>query len=54
MYGLLLEGIADAVRRKFGEEVWQEVRKKAGVPHHTFVMHKTYSETVIPRLVKVL
>ena len=52
MYGLILEGIGDAVRRKFGDEIWEETRKKAGVPHHSFNMHKTYSETVIPRLAK--
>ncbi len=52
MYGLILEGIGDAIRHKFGNEVWEQVRKKAGVPHHTFNMHRTYSETVIPRLAK--
>jgi len=52
MYGLILEGIGDAVRRKFGDEIWEETRKKAGVPHHSFNMHKTYSETVIPRIAK--
>ena len=52
MYGLILEGIGDAVRRKFGDQIWEETRKKAGVPHHSFNMHKTYSETVIPRLAK--
>jgi len=52
MYGLILEGIGDAIRRKFGDEMWEEMRKKAGVTQHSFNMHKTYSETVIPRLAK--
>lgn len=52
MYGLILEGVSDAIRHTYGDAIWEEVRKKAGIPHHTFVMHKTYSETVIPRLVK--
>ncbi len=52
MYGLVLEGIADAMRHKFTDEIWEQIRQKAGIPHHTFVMHKTYSETVIPRLAK--
>ena len=52
MYGLILEGIAEAIRRKFGDEAWLEIKKKAGVKHDTFNTHKTYSETVIPRIAK--
>ena len=52
MYGLILEGIGDAMRRKFGDQAWEETRQKAGIAHHSFNMHRTYSETVIPRLAK--
>ena len=52
MYGLILEGIGDAMRRKFGDDAWEETRQKAGITHHSFNMHRTYSETVIPRLAK--
>ena len=52
MYGLILEGIGDAMTRKFGEQIWEETRNKTGIAHHSFNMHRTYSETVIPRLAK--
>ena len=52
MYGVILEGIGDAIRKKFGDQVWDEVRQKAKIPHHSFNMHRTYSETVVPRIAK--
>ena len=52
MYGLLLEAICEALKSKYGEEQWNAIRQKAGIPHHNFIPHKTYSESVIPRLIK--
>ena len=52
MYGFVIEGIGDAVRRKMGDNTWNEIRKKANIPTTTFTDKKTYSETMIPRLVK--
>ena len=51
MYGLILEGIATAVREKYGEEAWQAVRQLADVSAVTFRSHKRYSETLVPRLI---
>lgn len=53
MYGLLLEGIVDYIRLTYGEAVWQEIRQKARIEHHTFSTHAVYSETLIPKLARV-
>ncbi|XP_035673438.1 soluble guanylate cyclase 88E-like isoform X3 [Branchiostoma floridae] len=52
MYGLLLESINDYLKGAYGEAVWKLIRERANVPHHSFVTHQVYSETVIPRLAK--
>ena len=36
MYGLLLESIADCLRRKYGDETWDRIRAKAGITHMNF------------------
>jgi hypothetical protein len=36
MYGLILEGIADFVRNKYGVKVWQEVLYVSGVDTEVF------------------
>ncbi|CAK9297551.1 unnamed protein product [Gordionus sp. m RMFG-2023] len=53
MYGLVLEGIAEHLKQKFGEEVWTIIMTKVGIKHRSFSTHKIYSETLIPRLAKV-
>ncbi|XP_075264519.1 soluble guanylate cyclase 88E-like, partial [Convolutriloba macropyga] len=50
MYGLLLSSFADAIKETFGEEVWKQIKDKAGVQYSTFVTHQVYSETLQPRL----
>ncbi|XP_066276483.1 soluble guanylate cyclase 88E-like [Branchiostoma lanceolatum] len=52
MYGLLLESINDYLKGAYGEAVWKLIRERANVPHHSFVTHQVYSESVIPRLAK--
>ena len=41
-----------AIKAKYGEKVWNQVRKKSGIPHKDFNVHKSYSETVFIRLTK--
>ena len=50
MYGLLLESLCHTLKGKYGDDKWEEIRRKAGVTHHAFSSHKVYSETLIPRL----
>ncbi len=52
MYGFVLEGVAEAVKRLHGQDIWDKVRQRAGVKQNTFLQKKTYSETIVPRLIK--
>ncbi len=52
MYGFLMEGIGDAIRRKMGESVWEKIRQKAKVDKKIFIDKKVYSETMMPRILK--
>lgn len=52
MYGFILEGIAEAIRKKYGDDKWEEVRIAANVSQNKFTGLKIYSETLIPRLIK--
>lgn len=54
MYGLILDGIAYSVRQEYGDEAWINVKQKAGIKEDTFVTKKSYSETIIPRLIKIV
>ena len=50
MYGLLLEAIYAALRERYGDEVWNEIRAIGNVDQHGFVTHEYYSETLIPQI----
>ena len=52
MYGLILEGICQAIKAKYGEDTWREIKQHSGIHHSTFNIHKSYSETLIPRITK--
>ena len=52
MYGFVLEGIGECVRKKYGDGIWDEVAKKMNLTSSTFNPNKTYSETVVPRVIK--
>ena len=52
MYGLLIQNIVDYIKLTHGDAAWEEIRARTGIPHHTFVTHKKYSETVIPRIAR--
>ena len=43
MYGLLLDGIGQAIVKKYGEDAWAEIRKKAGIHQPTFGKFKSIS-----------
>ena len=52
MYGLLLESISEVIKEKYGAEIWEQIHHKAAINHHIFATHKSYSETLIPRIAK--
>ena len=39
MYGLILESIADSIKRKYGNDTWNKIRTKAGITHLNFGRH---------------
>ncbi|KAG8234468.1 hypothetical protein J437_LFUL015110, partial [Ladona fulva] len=52
MYGLLLENLSEFIKAVYGEEQWEEVRRRASVDQPSFSVHQVYSETLIPKLAK--
>lgn len=52
MYGLLLENISEYIKNAYGEDKWEEIRRKAAVEQTSFSAHQVYSESLIPRLAK--
>lgn len=49
---MILEGIADAVKRKWDGAMWTSIRKKAGIKYKAFQVHRPYSETVPVKIVR--
>ena len=52
MYGLLIEGVCEALKKRFGAEKWNAIRERAGVTQHAFVTHDRYSEAIVQRLAR--
>jgi guanylate cyclase, other len=52
MYGLLLENLSEYVKTVFGEEKWDEIRKKAGISAPSFGVHEDYDEELLNHLAK--
>lgn len=52
MYGLLLENFSEYVKSVYGEDKWEEIRRKAGVEQPSFSVHQVYSESLIPKLAR--
>lgn len=52
MYGLLLENFSEYIKSVYGEDKWEEIRRKALVEQPSFSVHQVYSESLIPRLAK--
>ncbi|GAU97738.1 hypothetical protein RvY_08983-1 [Ramazzottius varieornatus] len=53
MYGLLLEAIADFIRKSYGEEAWNNILVDSNIGITTFGIHDVYSEAYIPKIVDV-
>lgn len=52
MYGLVLENFSEYIKNVYGEDKWEEIRRRANVEHPSFSVHTVYAETLIPRLAK--
>lgn len=50
MYGMLLESVQYYLTEKYGEEIWEEIRERAGITDHVFVTHQRYSETCMKEI----
>ncbi len=51
MYGMINKAIRDLVTSRFGEEKWQEIRRKAGVADEVFINMVKYPDDATYKLV---
>lgn len=54
MYGLLIESFIEALKARFGDRIWQEVRKSAKIEQEFFNTHQQYSEVTIQKIIRCL
>ncbi|OQV13826.1 Soluble guanylate cyclase 88E [Hypsibius exemplaris] len=54
MYGLLLEAIAEFIRKSYGEDAWTDIQRASKIENiGSFGIHDIYAENLIPRIVDV-
>lgn len=51
MYGMINKAIEDLIRRRHGDEVWEEIKKDAGVEHEIFLSNEAYPDEITYNLV---
>jgi len=54
MYGLIIDAVAFAVEVLYSTEVWSDVIKQTSLKSANIKVKKVYSESLIPRILKVL
>ena len=54
MYGLIIESIIEAIKVRFGEKVWLDIRKKARIEQEFFNTHQQYSEATVQKIIRTL
>lgn len=54
MYGLILQSIVDLIKKKYGNDTWERVKKKARIDAESFSTHQQYGETIVQKIVKYL
>ncbi len=54
MYGLLIEAVIDFTKRKYGDAVWEKVKRLAKIESYTFTSQQQYSETLLTKIIKCL
>ena len=50
MYGFLIQSAADALRHRYGDDVFSDVCTQAGLPDRKYDFHKMYDEDTIANL----
>lgn len=50
MYGLIHSALQNMIREKFGDEEWNRVLEKSGVPEDSFLTMRIYDDEIIYRL----
>lgn len=53
MYGLLLENLAEYVKTVFGDEKWDEIRRKADIATISFGVHDDYDENLLMKIASI-
>jgi hypothetical protein len=51
MYGLVNKAIEDLITNKFGEDIWQQIKAKAGVTVECFLAMEQYPDAVTYQLI---
>ena len=51
MYGLINKAVEDLVRSKFGDDAWERIRVRAGLPNEPFISMQQYDDKVTADLV---
>ena len=51
MYGLLLDCIQKFICERYGEQLWNRIRRRANLQNHWFVTHDVYDDDVMRDLV---
>jgi hypothetical protein len=54
MYGLIIESIIETIKTRYGDRVWQEVRKKSKIEQEFFNTHQQYSEATVQKILRCL
>ena len=54
MYGIIIQAIVECIKTRYGEQKWQEVKKKAKVDHEFFSTHEQYSDAIVQKLLRSL
>lgn len=54
VYGIILESIVECIKNRYGENVWEQVKKKSKVGQDFFNTHQQYSESIVQKLLRNL
>jgi hypothetical protein len=54
MYGVILQSMIEAIKKNFGDKVWQDVKRLAKIEHDFFNTHQQYNEAIVQRMLRSL
>lgn len=47
-----MQSVVTYLQDTYGEKMWEEIRRQAGIEHHSFSLHERYKEDIIARITK--